>query len=186
VTDAPWKPTRAQIVAAYGKSVRDLLQPGLAVLFCGINPSLYSAAVGHHFARPGNRFWPAIHAAGFTERLLSPFEERLLLDSGQGITNLVRRATATADELTAEELLAGAKVLERKLRRYQPGAVAFLGVGAYRTAFARPKAGHGRQAGRFGDTQVWVLPNPSGLNANYQIADLARIYGELRRAVRRE
>jgi TDG/mug DNA glycosylase family protein len=183
VIETPWKPTREQVAAAYGKQVPDLLRPGLAVLFSGINPSLYSAAVGQHFARPGNRFWPALHVAGFTERQLSPFEGQLLLAAGYGITNLADRATATADELTAEELLAGARVLTRKLRKYWPRAVAFLGVGAYRTAFGRPKAALGRQPERFGETELWVLPNPSGLNANYQLADLASLYGELKRSV---
>lgn len=183
MTEKPWKPTREQIAAAYGKHVPDLLRPGLAVVFCGINPSLYSAAVGHHFARPGNRFWPALHAAGFTERLLSPFEEQMLLAAGYGISNFVDRATAAADELTTEELLAGGRELMRKLRRHRPRAVAFLGVGAYRTAFGQPKATLGRQTERLGKTELWVLPNPSGLNANYQLPDLARLYGELRQAV---
>jgi double-stranded uracil-DNA glycosylase len=183
MTPTPWKPTREQIAAAYGQPIPDLLRPGLAILFCGINPSLYSAAVGHHFARPGNRFWPALHAAGFTDRQLSPFEGSLLLAAGFGITNLVGRATATADELTSEELLAGARLLTRKVRRHRPRAVAFLGVGAYRTAFALPKAQLGRQAERMGGAEKWVLPNPSGLNANYQLADLARLYAELRSAV---
>src|SRR5207253_604893 len=125
---SPWKPTREQLAAAEGKRVPDIIAPGLRVLFCGINPGLYSGAVGHHFARPGNRFWPALHAAGITERVLSPWESRLLLDHGFGITNLVRRATATADELSAAELEVGAKALVRKVRRYRPAAVAFLGV----------------------------------------------------------
>jgi TDG/mug DNA glycosylase family protein len=183
VTETPWKPDRAQLAAARDQTIPDLLRPGLAVLFCGINPSLYSAAVRHHFARPGNRFWPALHAAEFTDRLLSPFEELRLLEGGYGITNLVARATATADELMNDELEAGARILTGKIRRHRPKAVAFLGVGAYRTAFARPKAALGRQPERFGDVALWVLPNPSGLNANYQLADLARLYGELRRAV---
>ncbi len=183
MTETPWRPTRAQVAAAYGRPVPDLLRPGLAVVFCGINPSLYSAAVAHHFARPGNRFWPTLHAAGFTDRVLSPFEGHLLLAAGYGVSNLVGRATAAADELTADELLAGARTLTRKLRRHRPRAVAFLGVGAYRTAFDRPKAPIGRQAERIGDSELWVLPNPSGLNANYQLADLARLYAELRRAV---
>jgi TDG/mug DNA glycosylase family protein len=183
LSESPWKPTREQVAAAYGKSVPDLLRPGLTVVFVGINPSLYSAAVGHHFARPGNRFWPAIHLAGYTERQLSPFEEKSLLAAGYGITNIVDRATATADELTQDELLAGASVLEGKVRRYRPRALAFLGVGAYRTAFARPKAAPGRQPERIGDVDAWALPNPSGLNANYQLPDLARLYAELRTAV---
>jgi TDG/mug DNA glycosylase family protein len=179
----PWKPTRAQLAAAAGRTVPDVLAPGLGVLFCGINPGLYSAAVEHHFARPGNRFWPALHASGFTPRLLSPFEEAELLALGCGITNLVARSSATADELSNEELRAGGRVLSRKLRRVRPRFVAFLGVGAYRTAFARPKAVLGRQPEKVGDTGLWVLPNPSGLNAHYRLADLARLFGELRLAV---
>jgi TDG/mug DNA glycosylase family protein len=178
-----YKPTRAQLEAARGGKVADLLAPGLAVLFCGINPSLYSAAIGHHFGRPGNRFWPALHRGGFSRRLLRPSEERALLTDGCGITNLVARATATADELTDEELRAGAGGLGRKVRRYRPGYVAFLGVTAYRAAFARPQAGLGPQAERLGPSGVWILPNPSGLNAHYQLADLARLFAELREAV---
>jgi TDG/mug DNA glycosylase family protein len=159
-----------------------VIAPGLAVLFCGINPSLYSAAVGHHFARPGNRFWPALHAAGFTDRLLAPWEDRLLLAKGLGLTNLAGRATAAADELNEAELVAGAQRLVRKVRRYRPGWVAFLGISAYQTAFGR-KARLGRQAETLGESAVWVLPNPSGLNAHYQLADLARLFAELRRAV---
>jgi TDG/mug DNA glycosylase family protein len=162
--------------------VPDVIGPGLRVLFCGINPSLYSAAVSHHFARPGNRFWPALHAAGFTDRLLSPFEDRELLALGYGITNIVARATAAAAELTDEELVRGARLLGRKVRRLRPGVVAFLGVGSYRTGFGRPEAGVGPQPERVAETALWVLPNPSGLNAHYQLADLARLYGELRRA----
>jgi double-stranded uracil-DNA glycosylase len=179
---APRKPTPQQIAAARGRTVPDIVGPGLRVLFCGINPSLYSAAVGHHFARPGNLFWPALHAAGFTERRLSPFEDRQLLGRGYGLTNIVARATASAAELTADELVRGALLLGRKLRRYRPGVVAFLGAGSYRTAFDRPEASLGPQAERIAGTAVWVLPNPSGLNAHYQLADLARLYGELRRA----
>jgi TDG/mug DNA glycosylase family protein len=179
----PWKPTPAQIAAAQGGSVPDLLAPGLRVLFCGINPSLYSAAVGHHFARPGNRFWPTLHAAGFTQRLLSPFEERGLLERGYGITNLVARATASADELTDQELLTGARTLGRKVRRHRPRFVAFLGISAYRTALQQPRAVLGRQPEGIGGAGTWVLPNPSGLNAHYQLADLARLYNELRQAV---
>src|SRR5262245_52317389 len=138
VTD--WKPTRVEIAAAFGRTIPDVVGPGLRVLFCGINPSLYSAAVGHHFARPGNRFWPTLHAAGFTERLLSPFEDATLLDRGYGLTNLVRRATATADELTSDELAAGGRRLVRLVRRFRPATVALLGVTAYRAAFRLPKA----------------------------------------------
>ncbi len=176
------KPTRAEVAAAYGRTVPDVIGPGLRVLFCGINPSLYSAAVGHHFARPGNRFWPALHAAGLTERRLSPWEDGALLDRGFGVTNLVRRATAAADELAADELAAGARALVRKVRRYRPASVAFLGVTAYRSAFGRPNARLGRQTETVAGAAVWVLPNPSGLNAHYRLADLARLYAALRAA----
>jgi len=179
----PWKPTKEQLFAATEKTVRDVIAPDLRVLFCGINPGLYTAAVGHHFARPGNRFWPALHAAGFTNRVLSPFAERELLQSGYGITNVVRRTTATADLLTKEEIVAGGARLRAKVLRYRPRVLAVLGVGAYRTAFNKPKAKVGRQEDRIGETILWVLPNPSGLNANYQAADLARLFRELREAV---
>jgi double-stranded uracil-DNA glycosylase len=179
----PWKPTREQLAAAKNKTVRDVIAPDLRVLFCGINPGLYTAAVGHHFARPGNRFWKALHASGFTDRVLSPFDERELLHTGYGITNVVARTTATADELSKEETIAGGKRLLAQVRRYRPRALAVLGVGAYRTAFDQPKAIIGRQPGTIGDTLVWVLPNPSGLNANYQPNDLARLFRELRLAV---
>ena len=181
-----WRPTKEQVQAAYGKRVPDLIAPNLKVLFCGINPSLYSAAVQHHFGRPGNRFWPTLHAAGFTDRLLSPFEEEELLRRGYGITNIVARATATAEELASEELVAGARQLQRKLRRFQPAAVAFLGITAYRIGFGQAKARIGRQDDRIGNTEVWILPNPSGLNAHYQLADLATLYAELRKDVDRK
>jgi len=177
-----FKPTRDQVIAAAGKGVADVIAPRLKVLFCGINPGLYTAAVGHHFARPGNRFWPVLYKAGFTDRLLSPFEERELLQRGYGITNLVNRATASAAELTAEELIAGARRLEAKVRRYAPRFVAVVGVGAYRTAFGRPKAELGRQEEPIGGAVAWVLPNPSGLNAHYPPEDLARLFRELREA----
>jgi TDG/mug DNA glycosylase family protein len=176
----PWKPTKEQLLAATEKTVRDVIAPDLRVLFCGINPGLYTAAVGHHFARPGNRFWPALWASGFTDRLLSPFDERELLKSGYGITNVVSRTTATADLLTKEEIVAGGEKLRAKVLRYRPRILAVLGVGAYRTAFNQPKATIGRQEAQIGNTLLWVLPNPSGLNANYQPADLARLFGELR------
>jgi TDG/mug DNA glycosylase family protein len=173
------KPTKAELLAARGKTVPDVIAPGLQVLFCGINPSLYSAAVGHHFARPGNRFWPALHAAGFTDRLLSPFEERELLKHGYGITNIVDRATASADELSVDELVQGAQHLEIKLRRYRPRFLAVLGIEAYGRAFKHPKTIPGRQADRMNSSVVWVLPNPSGLNAHYQLEDLDRVFREL-------
>ncbi|MDQ1611207.1 MAG: double-stranded uracil-DNA glycosylase [Pyrinomonadaceae bacterium] len=177
------KPTKEELLAAAGKTVPSVIAPNLRVLFCGINPGLYTAAVGHHFARPGNRFWPALHASGFTDRLLSPFEERELLAQGYGITNVVERATATAAELDAAEYVEGGRKLAAKVRRYRPAFLAVLGVGAYRTAFARPKAALGLQPETIGDTSVWVLPNPSGLNAHYQPKDLARMFRELRLAV---
>jgi len=179
----PWKPTKEQLLAATEKTVRDVIAPNLRVLFCGINPGLYTAAVGHHFARPGNRFWPALHAAGFTDRVLSPFDERELLKSGYGITNVVPRATVSADQLTKEEIVAGGERLRAKVLRYRPRVLAVLGLGAYRTAFSQPKATVGRQEDRIGDTILWVLPNPSGLNANYQAADLARLFRDLRESV---
>lgn len=179
----PWKPTKQQLLAARDKTVRDVIAPGLRVLFSGINPGLYTAAVGHHFARPGNRFWPALHAAGFTERLLSPFDERELLKDGYGITNVVMRTTATADELSSDELREGGKKLAAKLRRYEPQFLAVLGLGAYRTAWGRPKARIGRQEELIGNTVIWVLPNPSGLNAHYQAKELAALFAELKTAV---
>lgn len=166
-----------------GKTVPDVIAPGLSVLFCGINPGLYTAAVGHHFARPGNRFWPALFAAGFTDRLVSPFDERELLKLGYGVTNVVMRATATADQLTREELRAGGKQLTAKVKRYKPRFLAVLGLGAYREAWQQPKAVIGRQEQKTGETVVWVLPNPSGLNAHYQAQDLARVFRELKLAV---
>lgn len=178
-----YKPTKEEVAAAAGKTVRDVIAKGLRVLFCGINPGLYTAAVGRHFARPGNRFWPTLYRAGFTERLLSPFEERELLKSGYGITNMVARATATAAELSGDELVRGGRLLRSKVGKYRPAFVAFVGVGAYRTAFKLPKASIGRQEDKLEGANVWVLPNPSGLNANYQVEDLARLFRELREAV---
>ncbi len=177
------RPTRAQLLAAYNASVPDVIARDLRVLFCGINPSLYSAAVGHHFARPGNRFWKTLHAAGFTPRVLSPFEDRELLALGYGVTNLVARATARADELTSHELAAGRTALTIKARRYRPQVVVVLGVSAYRAAFAQPKATVGEQTQTFGNARVWLLPNPSGLNAHYQLADLAQAYRVLHDAI---
>jgi TDG/mug DNA glycosylase family protein len=178
----PRKPTKDELLAAKDKSIPDVIGPGLRVLFCGINPGLYSGATGHHFARPGNRFWPALYAAGFTERLLSPYEERELLKRGYGITNVVNRATAAAAELSAEEIVAGGRRLEATERRYRPRFIAILGITVYRTAFNRPKASLGRQDEPIGDAVLWILPNPSGLNAHYQAKDLARVFGELRAA----
>jgi TDG/mug DNA glycosylase family protein len=176
----PRRPTPEELLAAVGKTLPDVIAPGLRVLFCGINPGLYTAAVGHHFARPGNRFWPALHAAGFTERLLDPSEQRELLRHGYGITNVVARATAAAAELTGEELAEGGRQLVEKVERYRPGVLAVLGIGAFRTAFGRPGAALGAQPEDLGGTRVWVLPNPSGLNAHYRPDDLARLFRELR------
>jgi len=177
------RPKKAELQAAAGRTVADVIAPGLKLLFVGINPGLYTAAVGHHFARPGNRFWPTLYRAGFTPRLLDPAEERLLLDWGYGITNLVMRASATAAELSREELRQGGALLLEKVERYRPRAVAVLGVGAYRTAFERPKAALGRQPEDLGPALVWVLPNPSGLNAHYQLDDLAALFAQVRQEV---
>lgn len=176
----PWRPTAEQLRAAYGKGVPDVIAPGLDVLFCGINPGLYTAAIGHHFGRPGNRFWPALHASGFTTRELSPFEEHELLASGIGITNLVNRATARADELDPDELRVGARALVRKVRRFRPRYVAVVGLGAYRVAFGRPRSMIGPQDDAIDGTRIWVLPNPSGLNASYQLDALTTAFAALR------
>ena len=175
-------PTRAELLAAADRTVEDVIAPGLGVLFCGINPGLYTAWTGHHFAKPGNRFWPALHAAGFTDRVLAPSEERLLLERGLGVTNVVQRTTATAAELSAGELERGGRVLEEKVLRYEPRWLAVLGIGAYRAAFHRPRAALGPQPETMGATRLWVLPNPSGLNANYSLQALADLLRELRLA----
>jgi double-stranded uracil-DNA glycosylase len=166
--------------------VPDVIAPDLDVLFCGINPGLYTAAVQQHFGRPGNRFWPTLYRAGFTPRLFQPSEQRELLKLGYGITNVVARATAAADELSREELLEGGRLLVRKVKRYKPRYLAIVGVGAYRTAFERPKAKMGLQEETIGETRVWVLPNPSGLNANYQADALVELFAELHVASRAE
>jgi TDG/mug DNA glycosylase family protein len=176
------RPTRDEIAAARDGTVADLIGPDLKILFVGINPSLYSAVLGYHFARPGNRFWPTLHAAGFTARQLDPSEGSVLLAAGYGITNVVDRATATADELATSELIEGGRRLDAKVRRTRPRSVALLGITAYRAAFGRPRATLGLQPERVGDAPLWVLPNPSGLNAHYQLADLARLYAEVRLA----
>ena len=174
-------PSKAELLASEGKSLQDVIAPRLRVLFVGINPGLYSAATGHHFARPGNRFWPALHAAGFTPRLLHPSEQKLLLKPGYGVTNLVNRATAAADELEPGEFVRGHKQLALKVRRYTPSVVAFLGVGAYCQAFRLKKVAIGRQPKAFEGAAVWVLPNPSGLNANYQLGALVKLFRALRK-----
>lgn len=159
-----------------------MIAPGVKVLFVGINPGLYSGWTGHHFARPGNRFWPALHAADITPRLFHPSEQRELLHCGYGVSNLVNRATATADELDAAEFVAGRRRLAAKVRRYRPRIVAFLGMGAYCNAFLTKDIKIGPQPERFEGAVVWVLPNPSGLNANYQLGALAKLFRVLRRA----
>jgi TDG/mug DNA glycosylase family protein len=181
----PWRPNREQLSAARGTTVPDVIGPGLEVLFCGINPGLYSGAVGHHFARPGNRFWKALQASGFIEALLSPFEEGRLLSYGLGITNLVGRATAGAEELSGEEIRRGARRLERKVCRFGPSIVAVLGLGAYRVGFGRPGARTGHQREAICGARVWLLPNPSGLNAHYGLTELTEAFAELRRQVSR-
>lgn len=179
------RPTPADLEAARDKTVRDVIGPGLDVLFCGINPGLYTAAIGHHFGKPGNRFWPALHLSGFTPELMSPYDERALLGLGLGVTNVVMRTTATADELSDEELKKGAAALRRKVLKHQPRHLAVLGLGAYRVGFGIKRAAVGPQAESIGSTKVWLLPNPSGLNAHYQLPDLAREFGRLRAAARR-
>ena len=177
-----WRPTRAQLEAARGRGVRDIVAPRLDVLFVGINPGLYTAAIGHHFGRPGNRFWAALHRAGFTPRQLSPFEERELLALGLGVTNVVNRATGAADELSDDDLRAGARALTRKVRRLAPGFVAFFGLGAYRVGFGRPTAAVGEQPEGIGESRVWLLPNPSGRTAGYQLDAIVSELARLRQA----
>ena len=152
--------------------------PGLRILFCGINPSLRSGETGHHFAGPSNRFWPTLHAAGLTPRRLTPAEDGELLSFGVGVTNLVGRATRAASDLDDDELRAGAVALEHLVRACEPRLVAMVGVTAYRTAFGRRQATMGPQAETVGGRPLWVLPNPSGLNAHYTPADFARLYAE--------
>lgn len=175
------KPTRAELLAATDNTVPDVIGPGLKILFCGINPGLYSAWARHHFARPGNRFWPALFSGGITQRLLRPEQELELLHFGYGITNLVGRATVGSDELSREELQTGGKRFARKVKKYGPRTVAILGVSAYRTAFDRPKARVGAQPERIEGALVWVLPNPSGLNAHFTPRSLAKLFRRFRR-----
>jgi TDG/mug DNA glycosylase family protein len=160
--------------------VPDVVADGLRVLFCGINPGLMTAATGHHFARPGNRFWPVLHLSGFTPRLFKPSEQGELPSYGLGITNVVARATARADELSAEEYVEGGRLLTAKVELLRPGWLAVVGVTAYRAAFGDRKAVIGPQERTIGDTRVWVLPNPSGLNAHWTAATMAEEFGRLR------
>jgi TDG/mug DNA glycosylase family protein len=176
------RPAREDLRRAAGATIPDVLATGLRVVFVGINPGLYSAAVGHHFARPGNRFWKALHLSGFTDHVLQPPEDVALPTFGLGVTNLVARATASAAELTPEELRAGAEILGDKIAAIEPGVVAVLGLGAYRTAFGPPDAVEGRRPETIGGARAWLLPNPSGLNAHHQLPDLIERFAALRAA----
>ncbi len=180
--DDPRRPGAAELAAAYGRTIPDVIESGLRVLFAGINPSLYSAATGYHFARPGNRFWPALYRSGFTDRQLRPCEQQEILRVGLGITNVVGRATARAGELSADELRAGGQALAATVARARPRWLAVVGVTAYRTAFGRPDAVVGRQDAAVEGVGLWVLPNPSGLNAHWRIDALAAEFAQLRRA----
>ncbi|MDL2078105.1 G/U mismatch-specific DNA glycosylase [Streptomyces sp. GXMU-J15] len=172
--------TAAELEAARDRLVPDVVADGLRVLFCGINPGLMTAATGHHFARPGNRFWPVLHLSGFTPRQLKPSEQAELLSYGLGITNVVARATARADELSAEEYREGGRLLVAKVSALRPKWLAVVGVTAYRAAFGDRKAQVGPQERAIGETRVWVLPNPSGLNAHWTAATMAEEYARLR------
>ncbi|MFC4044002.1 G/U mismatch-specific DNA glycosylase [Dactylosporangium siamense] len=176
------RPSRADLAAAADKLLEDVIAPGLDVLLCGINPGLWSAATGHHFARPGNRFWPALHRSGFTPRQLRPDEQGLLIGYGLGITNLAARATARADELTRDELTAGGVILRAKVERFAPAWLAVLGVTAFRTAFGTQRVQVGPQEQEFGGARLWILPNPSGLNAHFTLDRLAEEFAALRQA----
>jgi len=176
-----YKPTKQDLQNALDRTTEDLLDHDLAILFCGINPGLYSAATGFHFARPGNRFWTVLHLAGFTDRVLNPSEEHELLALGYGITSLVSRTTARADEVTQEEFTKGGQVLIRKIKKFHPRTLAVLGIGAYRSAFGMPAAKVGLQPEKINNTKTWLLPNPSGLNAHYQIDDLVGLFRELKK-----
>ncbi|MEU6507500.1 MULTISPECIES: G/U mismatch-specific DNA glycosylase [unclassified Streptomyces] len=176
--------SREELEAARDRLVPDVVADGLDILFCGINPGLLTAATGHHFARPGNRFWPVLHLSGFTPRLLKPAEQGELLSYGLGITNVVARATARADELTAEEYVEGGRLLTAKVARLAPRWLAVVGVTAYRAAFGERTAQVGPQERTFGETRVWVLPNPSGLNAHWTAQTMAEEFARLRAAAR--
>jgi TDG/mug DNA glycosylase family protein len=176
------RPSAADLEAARSRTIPDVLPPRGGVLLCGINPGLYSAATGWHFARPGNRFWPALHRSGFTDRLLAPSEQHLLPSYGLGITNLAPRATAQAAELTPAELKEGGARLQALVREHAPRVVAVLGVTAYRTAFGVPKVRVGSQEDTLAGSRLWVLPNPSGLNAHYTADALAEEFRRLRRS----
>jgi double-stranded uracil-DNA glycosylase len=179
---------RAELEAFRDAAVPDLVGPGLRLLFVGINPGLWTAATQTHFAHPGNRFYPALRRAGIIDRDLdqaaglSEEERRYLISRGLGITNLVNRATARADELGIAELRAGCQRLTEFVRRHRPAVVAVAGVTAYRTAFSRPRARGGEQPETLADALLWVVPNPSGLNAHDTLATLAEAYAAPARA----
>ena len=174
-----FKPTKEDLRDAINRTTEDLIDYNLKVLFCGINPGMWSGALGLHFAKPGNRFWKALHLAGFSDRVLHPSEENELLENGYGITSFCKRTTARADELTNEEIIQGGKILVKKIKKYKPQNLAVLGIGAYRVAFQNKKAQLGLQKEKIGDTKIWLLPNPSGLNAHYQLNDLAKLFSEI-------
>jgi double-stranded uracil-DNA glycosylase len=174
-----FKPSKEDLRDAVNRTTEDLIDYDLKVLFCGINPGIWSGATGFHFAKPGNRFWKVLHLAGFTDRVLHPSEENELLELGYGITSFVKRTTARADELSKEEFIEGGKLLVRKIEKYRPQNLAVLGIGAYRTAFQKPKAKLGLQEEKIAGANVWLLPNPSGLNAHYQADDLAKLFREI-------
>ncbi|MBT2442421.1 G/U mismatch-specific DNA glycosylase [Streptomyces sp. ISL-36] len=171
-----------ELRAARDRLVPDVVASGLSVLFCGINPGLMSAATGHHFARPGNRFWPVLELSGFTPRLLKPSEQEELLSYGLGITNVVARATARADEVSDEEFREGGRLLSERVERLRPRWLAVVGITAYRTAFGERRAVVGPQERTVGETRIWVLPNPSGLNAHWTARSMAEEFARLREA----
>jgi len=180
-----FKPSKEDLRDAVNRTTEDLIDYNLKVLFCGINPGIWSGATGFHFAKPGNRFWKALHLGGFTSRLLHPSEEHELLENGYGITSFCKRTTARADELSNEEIIEGGKNLVKKIEKFKPQMLAVLGIGIYQTAFNQPKGKLGLQDAKIGDTRIWLLPNPSGLNAHYQLNDLAKLFNELRQALER-
>ena len=174
-----FKPSKEDLRDALNRTTEDLIDYNLKVLFCGINPGIWSGATGFHFAKPGNRFWKTLHLAGFSNRVLHPSEEHELLENGYGITSFCKRTTARADELTTEEFIEGGKLLVKKLKKYKPRMLAVLGITAFRLAFEQPKAKLGLQEEKIAGVEVWVLPNPSGLNAHYQLNDLAKLFSEI-------
>ncbi|NTU46515.1 G/U mismatch-specific DNA glycosylase [Candidatus Roizmanbacteria bacterium] len=176
-------PTKKELEACANKTVEDVIKSDLTILFVGINPGLYTAYTGFHYARPGNRFWPTLYGAGFTDRLLKPSESSEMLRLGYGLTNVVSRASTSASEISKEGYQAGGKILIEKIEKYHPKWVAFVGIQAYRAAFSKPKATIGMQNELLGGAHVWLLPSPSGLNAHYKPSDFVRIFQEFRLAV---